>query len=71
MVVDSFEPIACLAARIAKVPLVTVLQGNTHPASRGFTWWQDERPAGLPGAAAHFSAVAQEYGLAPVKRLSI
>jgi UDP:flavonoid glycosyltransferase YjiC (YdhE family) len=32
MVVDSFEPIACLAARIAKVPLATVLQGNIHPA---------------------------------------
>ncbi len=69
MVVDSFEPIACLAARIAKVPLATVLQGNIHPASRGFTWWKDERPAGLPSAAAHFSAVAQEYGLAPVKRI--
>ena len=69
MVVDSFEPIACLAARIAKVPLATVLQGNIHPASRGFTWWEDERPAGLPSAAAHFSAVAQEYGLAPVKRI--
>ena len=69
MVVDSFEPIACLAARIAKVPLATVLQGNIHPASRGFTWWEDERPAGLPSAAAHFSAVAQEYGLPPVKRI--
>jgi UDP:flavonoid glycosyltransferase YjiC (YdhE family) len=69
MVVDSFEPIACLAARIAKVPLATVLQGNIHPASRGFTWWEDVRPAGLPSAAAHFNAVAQEYGLAPVKRI--
>jgi hypothetical protein len=49
--------------------LATVLQGNIHPASRGFTWWKDERPAGLPSAAAHFSAVAQEYGLAPVKRI--
>jgi UDP:flavonoid glycosyltransferase YjiC (YdhE family) len=69
MVVDSFEPIACLAASIAKVPLATVLQGNIHPASRGFTWWEDERPAGLPSAAAHFSAVAQEYGLVPAKRI--
>ena len=69
MVVDSFEPIACLAARIAKVPLTTVLQGNIHPSSRGFTWWEDDRPAGLPSAAAHFSAVAQEYGLAPVNRI--
>src|ERR1700691_1258767 len=69
MVVDSFEPIACLAARIAKVPLATVLQGNIHPASRGFTWWEDERPAGRPSAAAHFRAVAAQYGLAPAKRI--
>ncbi|MGB6696806.1 MAG: nucleotide disphospho-sugar-binding domain-containing protein [Terracidiphilus sp.] len=69
VVVDSFEPIACLAARIAKTPLATVLQGNIHPASRGFTWWEDERPANLPSGAAFFSSVAQEYGLAPVKRV--
>jgi UDP:flavonoid glycosyltransferase YjiC (YdhE family) len=69
VVVDSFEPIACLAARIARVPLATVLQGNIHPASRGFTWWEDGRPAGLPSAAGFFSAVAQEHGLAPVERV--
>jgi hypothetical protein len=69
MVVDSFEPIACMAARIAKVPLATVLQGNIHPASRGFTYWEDERPAGLASAAAFFGVVAQEYGLQPVKRV--
>ena len=69
MVVDSFEPIACLASRILKLPLATVLQGNIHPASRGFTWWEDERPQGLPSAAKFFSAVAQDYGLEPVKRV--
>ncbi|HEY2471736.1 MAG TPA: nucleotide disphospho-sugar-binding domain-containing protein [Terracidiphilus sp.] len=69
MVVDSFEPIACLAARIARTPLATVLQGNIHPASRGFTWWEDTRPPGLPSAAAFFSTVAQEHGLAPVSRV--
>lgn len=69
IVVDSFEPIACLAARIARVPLATVLQGNIHPASRGFTWWEDKRPAGLPSAAPFFSAIAQEHGLGPVERV--
>jgi len=68
MLVDSFEPISCLAARICNVPLATVLQGNVHPASRGFTWWQDERPAGLPSAAAFFNRVAAEHGLAPKGR---
>ncbi len=68
MVVDSFEPIACLAARVLKVPLATVLQGNIHPASRGFHWWESGRPAGLPSPAAFFNNVASEYGLPPADR---
>lgn len=68
VVVDSFEPMACLAARILKVPLVTVLQGNFHPASRGFCWWEATRPAGLPSPAAFINRVASEYGLPPVDR---
>jgi len=69
LVIDSFEPIACLAARIARTPLATVLQGNIHPASRGFTWWENQRPAGLPSAASFFAKVAEDHGLAPVERV--
>lgn len=68
MVVDSFEPIACLAARILKIPLATVLQGNIHPASRGFHWWENVRPGALPSAAAFFNTVAAEHGLPPTDR---
>jgi UDP:flavonoid glycosyltransferase YjiC (YdhE family) len=68
MVVDSFDLLACLAARILKVPLVTVLQGNFHPASRGFLWWEDKRPAGLPSATAFINTVRAEHGLPPVDR---
>ena len=68
MVVDSFDPLACLAARVLKLPLATVLQGNFHPASRGFLWWETTRPAGLPSAAAFINSVASEYGLPPVDR---
>ena len=67
-VVDSFDPLACLAARILKIPLVTVLQGNFHPASRGFKWWEKERPAGLSSGTAHVNKVIAEYGLAPLNR---
>lgn len=68
MVVDSFDPLPCLAARILKVPLATVLQGNFHPASRGFRWWEDERPAGLPSGTAFVNKVVTEYGLPPLSR---
>src|SRR5580698_5043724 len=68
VVIDSFGLFSCLAARILKVPLVSVLQGNFHPASDGFLWWKGARPAGLPSAAPVISKVAAEYGLVPVAR---
>ncbi len=68
VVVDSFGVFACLAARIAGVPLATVLQGNFHPQSDGFRWWAGERPADLPSITPLVNKVASEYGLAPVAR---
>jgi UDP:flavonoid glycosyltransferase YjiC (YdhE family) len=68
VVVDSFELFACLAARVAKVPLVSVLQGSFHPASRGFFWWKSERPQNLPSASETVNNVALLYGLAPKPR---
>ena len=68
MVVDSFDPLMCLAARIQKVPLTTVLQGNFHPASRGFLWWEDARPAGLPSAAEIINTAAVDHGISPLPR---
>jgi UDP:flavonoid glycosyltransferase YjiC (YdhE family) len=68
VVVDSFGLLTCLAARILRVPLASVLQGNFHPASDGFLWWKGERPAGLPSAAGAVNKVAAEYGVAPVMR---
>ena len=68
VVVDSFGLLTCLAARVVAVPLVTVLQGNIHPASDGFLWWKKDRPAELPSAAAVLNKVASEYGLPPVNR---
>jgi UDP:flavonoid glycosyltransferase YjiC (YdhE family) len=67
-IVDSFDPLQCVAARILKVPLVTVLQGNFHPASRGFKWWEKDRPAGLLSGTKHVNDAIAEYGLAPFER---
>jgi MGT family glycosyltransferase len=68
VVVDSFGPFGCLAARILHVPLASVLQGNFHPQSAGFLWWAGERPRRLPSAAPVFNKVGAEYGVAPVDR---
>lgn len=67
-VVDSFDPLPCLAARILNIPLVTVLQGNFHPASRGFKWWESERPNGLSSGTVYVNKVIADYGLAPLGR---
>ncbi|MGB7622293.1 MAG: nucleotide disphospho-sugar-binding domain-containing protein [Terriglobia bacterium] len=68
IVVDSFGLPTCLAARILRIPLASVLQGNFHPASSGFLWWKGERPAGLPSAVGVINKLAKEYGVAPVAR---
>jgi len=68
VVVDSFGLPTCLAARPLLIPLVSVLQGNFHPASEGFLWWKGSRPANLPSAAAIINRVAREHGVAPVLR---
>jgi UDP:flavonoid glycosyltransferase YjiC (YdhE family) len=67
-VIDSFGLPACIAARALRIPLVSVLQGNFHPASDGFLWWKGERPAHLPSAAATINHVASELGVAPLTR---
>ena len=68
VVVDSFDALSCLAARVLQVPQASILQGNFHPASPGFLWWQPVRPAGLPSAASVVNKVAAEYGIAPQPR---
>jgi UDP:flavonoid glycosyltransferase YjiC (YdhE family) len=68
VVVDSFGLFACMAARILRVPLVTVNQGNFHPASDGFIWWAGPRPVGLPSPVLAVNKVLSEYGVAPVAR---
>ncbi|MGA7157473.1 MAG: hypothetical protein WBY53_11525 [Acidobacteriaceae bacterium] len=68
VVIDSFGLLTCLAAHALSIPLVTVLQGNIHPASGGFLWWRTDRPADLPSAAAVVNRIAAKHGLAPINR---
>ena len=68
VVIDSFGLLTCLATRVLSVPLVTVLQGNIHPASDGFLWWKKDRPAGLPSAAPLVNKLAAENGVRLVER---
>ena len=69
VVVDSLNPAACVAARALHLPLVTLGQGDMHPASGGFLWWR-ERPAEVPSPAAVANAVLAEHGLPPVRKVA-
>ena len=68
VVIDSFAPFSCLAARIENIPLVQITQGNFLADSPGFLWWIGDRPPGLPSAIDAVNAVAAEHGLGPVRR---
>jgi MGT family glycosyltransferase len=41
VIVDFCNPFACIAARASHKPLMTVIQSDMHPQSRGFIWWKE------------------------------
>jgi UDP:flavonoid glycosyltransferase YjiC (YdhE family) len=68
-VVDFWNPLAVVAARSLGVPVVTVIQADAHPASRGFLWWRT-RPAGIPTPVPVLNRVLRRYSLTPIRSLS-
>jgi UDP:flavonoid glycosyltransferase YjiC (YdhE family) len=66
-VVDFWNPFACIAARVTRRPLVSVIQADMHPDSAGFIWWRPA-PAGLPTALPAVNRVLAELGLPRVAR---
>lgn len=66
-VVDFWNPCMCMAARIARKPLISVLQSDIHPQSKGFLWWR-ETPAGLPSIMPAVNTIRTEYGLPPAEK---
>jgi UDP:flavonoid glycosyltransferase YjiC (YdhE family) len=69
VVVDFWNPFAVIAAQAIQKPLVTVIQADAHPASRGFIWWKAP-PAGIPTPVSVVNKVLAEYGLAPISKLA-
>jgi UDP:flavonoid glycosyltransferase YjiC (YdhE family) len=65
IVVDSWNLFACMAARVAKKPLVTVIQADMHPANKGFMWWR-ELPDDIPTPVPVFNKIRSRHGLSPL-----
>lgn len=65
-VVDFFNPYACIAARLVKKPLITVIQSHQHPQSPGFIWWKDP-PPDLRSTVPFFNGILAQHGLPAIK----
>ncbi|MCP4751907.1 MAG: hypothetical protein GY866_13515, partial [Proteobacteria bacterium] len=69
VVVDSFMPTACVAARASGKPLVTIIQADLHPTNKGFMWWKP-KPDDVPSAVPALNAALLDHGLMPISRIS-
>lgn len=65
-VVDFWDLRACIAARIVKKPLITVIQSLQHPQSPGFIWWKDPPPS-IPSPVPILNGILSQYGLPKVQ----
>jgi UDP:flavonoid glycosyltransferase YjiC (YdhE family) len=67
VLVDCLHPVACMAARVLQKPLVTIIQADMHPDSKGFIWWK-EPPPDLPTPTPVLNKILAEHGLGPIRR---
>jgi len=67
IVVDFWNPFACMAARVLKKPLVTVIQADGHPAGHGFIWWEPH-PKRVPTVVPTVNKVFASFGVDPITR---
>jgi len=66
VIVDCWNPFACIAARAVRKPLVTIIQADMHPDSQGFIWWK-EPPPDLPTPVPAVNKVLAGYNLRPIR----
>lgn len=67
VVVDFWNPFACIGARASHKPLITVIQADMHPQSRGFIWWKQpppDRPTPVPA----INKILAEYQIQPISK---
>lgn len=66
-VVDFWNAFACIGARACHKPLITVIQADMHPQSRGFMWWKDP-PDDIPSPVAVINEVLEEHRLHHIEK---
>jgi UDP:flavonoid glycosyltransferase YjiC (YdhE family) len=68
-IVDFLNPFACIAAKVIKKTLITVIQSDMHPQSQGLIWWK-KPPLELPPSPVPVTNRAlAKYNLPPVEKM--
>ena len=65
-IVTLWNPYMNIAAKIHDLPVISVMQSDVHPASKGFIWWK-EPPAALPTPVEAVNQVLSQHHLPSVE----
>lgn len=68
-VVDFLNPFACIAARVRNKPLITVIQPDMHPQSKGLIWWKAPHRELPPSQVPATNKALAVYHLPPVEKM--
>ncbi len=68
VVVDFWNPFACVAARVCHRPLITIIQADMHPESQGFIWWK-QLPEDTPSSVPATNAILDKYDLPLINKM--
>lgn len=69
VVVDFWNPFACIAAKVSGKPLISIIQADMHPESQGFIWWKDMPSESIPSCIPATNAILSEYQLRPIGKM--
>jgi len=67
-IVTFWNPFMSIAAKINNRPLVSVIQADVHPHSKGFIWWK-KPPVNLPTPVSVINTILAENQLQSIQRV--
>jgi len=67
IIIDFWNPWACIAAKASNIPLITVIQADMHPQSNGFIWWK-QPPFEPPNPVSAINTILMEHQLKRIEK---
>jgi UDP:flavonoid glycosyltransferase YjiC (YdhE family) len=69
VIVDFWNPFACIAARASNKPLISVIQADMHPESMGFIWWKEAPSQCYPSPIPATNTILAKYRLPQIQKM--